>query len=263
MRRASCRAKGGELVRGICVGKNCKENGAGEIRSRRMLESRREHIRQRRPTTARMVPATIHRAATQGGQGCEVQREEDEQGECTPKDPASAGTAAAAKGRQGRPQEKEFLKITDIPKNAWGIKISVRSPRTGNKNGADLDVMLMEPGKLPYYEVAGTIAGCKNCKDDDKIAIDGPHKGKRVIKGGSEVVANYKDCIAGYACQNEAGGFDASAAGDDNTKNEAEKVKHEAKGESFTKEFTLPKSGGGGSNKIMKVYFGGDDSMAT
>ena len=118
--------------------------------------------------------------------------------------------------------------------------------------------MLMEPGKLPYYEVAGKIEVCTNCKDDDTIATDGPHKGTRVDADG-EVVANYKDCIAGYECQNEAGGFDASAAGDDNTKNEAEKVKYEDKGNSFTKEFTLPKSGGG-SNKIMKVYFGGDDA---
>ena len=56
--------------------------------------------------------------------------------------------------------------------------------------------------------------------------------------------------------KNEADEFDASAAGDDNTKNEAEKVKYEAKGNSFTKD--SPKSGSG-FNKIMKVYFGGDD----
>ena len=85
--------------------------------------------------------------------------------------------------------------------------------------------MLMEPGKLPYYEVAGKIEGCKKFKDDDKIETTGPHQGKRVNKDG-EVVANYKDCIAGYACKNDADDFDASAAGDDNTKNEAEKVKY-------------------------------------
>ena len=125
-------------------------------------------------------------------------------------------------------------------------------------SSANQDTPLMEPGKLPYYEVAGTIAGCKNCKGDDKIATDGPHKGKRVDASG-EIVANYKECIAGYACKNDADDFDAGAAGDDNTKNDAEKVKHGEAGKSFTKEFTLPKSGGG-VNKIMKVYFGGDDA---
>jgi hypothetical protein len=236
--------------------KTCKENDAGDIQSLAECSKAGE--------------STYGKTATDDGQdgasddpsGCYHKEVKDvkfnvkktNKGECTPKDPCICWDCDGGGGTVKVDLKKnEFLKITDIPKNAWGIKIKVRSPRTGSRNGADLDVMLMEPGRLPYFE---DLTGAKS---GDKIATDGQHKGKRVDASG-KLLVNYPECIAGFNCKNSAKGFDATAAGDDDAANEKAKADHKkANGdEAFKMDFKLPKSGGG-FNNIMKVYFGGDD----
>merc|ERR1719506_415166 len=126
------------------------------------------------------------------------------------------------------------MKITDIPKDVWELKINVQSPEKTLSDetvtGADLDVFLMpekdKDGKtvLPYFTDLTTGCPSDSCTAFDektktgykiatgKVCEDGSCGDKDLRfscgKNGCDVDPNYAECIAGFDCMLGANGFD-------------------------------------------------------